>query len=56
MAHVPAPAKGWTAFFVEMTYPGGKYPLKFTSRVRVTPDTEPFPAYVPKPHPTPQWK
>ncbi len=43
------PEKGWTAYFVELTYPsGGKYPFKFTSAVRVTPDTEPFPAYVPK--------
>ena len=56
VAHVAAPEKGWTAFFVEMTYPGGKYPLKFTSGVRVTPDTEPFPAYVPKPHPAAEWK
>ena len=56
LARVPAPEKGWTAFFVEMTWPGpGKYPLKFTSGVRVTPDTEPFPAYVPKPHAKPDW-
>jgi PhoPQ-activated pathogenicity-related protein len=46
VARVPAPAKGWTAFFVELTYPtGGKYPLKFTSGVRVLPDTLPYPAY-----------
>lgn len=51
VGRVPQPDKGWTAYFVEMTYPGpGKYPLKFTSGVRVSPDTEPFPAYVPKPH------
>ena len=57
VAHVAAPEKGWTAFFVEVTYPGpGKYPLKFTSGVRITPDTEPFPAYVAKPHPAPHWK
>jgi PhoPQ-activated pathogenicity-related protein len=50
VAHVTAPEKGWTAYFVEMTYPsGGKYPFKFTTAVRVNPDTEPFPAYVPKP-------
>ena len=56
VAHVPAPPKGWTAFFVEMTYNvGAKYPWKVTSGVRVTPDTEPFPAYVPKPHPVPHW-
>lgn len=58
VAHVAAPAKGWTAYFVEMTWPnpaGGKYPLKFTTGVRVVPDTEPFPDYVPKPHPEPHW-
>jgi hypothetical protein len=34
-----------------MTYPsGGKYPFKFTTGVRVTPDTLPFPA--PKPSST----
>lgn len=50
VAHVTASPKGWTAYFVEMTYPsGGKYPFKFTTAVRVNPDTEPFPAYVPKP-------
>jgi PhoPQ-activated pathogenicity-related protein len=49
VAHVPAPEKGWTAYFVEMTFPsGGKYPFKFTTAVRVNPDTEPFPAYQPK--------
>jgi hypothetical protein len=33
---------------VEMTYPsGGKYPFKFTTAVRVAPDTLPYPA--PKP-------
>jgi PhoPQ-activated pathogenicity-related protein len=50
IAHVPAPEKGWTAYFVELTYPsGGKYPFKFTTAVRVNPDTEPFPAYRPNP-------
>src|SRR5579872_173159 len=49
VAHVDPPAKGWTAFLVEMTYPsGGKYPFKFTTGVRITPDTEPFPPYQPK--------
>ena len=49
VAHVPAPEKGWSAYFVEMTFPGGgKHPFKFTTAVRVNPDTEPFPAYVPK--------
>jgi len=42
------PAKGWTAAFVELTFPsGGKYPFKFTTPVRVTPDTLPYP--LPKP-------
>jgi PhoPQ-activated pathogenicity-related protein len=49
IARVPPPPKGWTAFFVELTYPTvGRYPLKFTTAVRVVPDTLPFPAYVPK--------
>jgi PhoPQ-activated pathogenicity-related protein len=42
---VDKPESGWTAFFVELTYPGpGKLPLKFTTQVRVVPDTYPFPA------------
>ena len=50
VAKVRAPEKGWTAYFVELTYPsGGKYPFKFTTAVRVNPDTEPFPAYKPNP-------
>jgi PhoPQ-activated pathogenicity-related protein len=49
VAKVGAPEKGWTAYLVELTFPsGGKYPFKFTTAVRVNPDTEPFPAYVPK--------
>jgi PhoPQ-activated pathogenicity-related protein len=49
VARVPAPPKGWTAFFVELTYPtGSRYPLKFTTGVRVVPDALPFPAYVSK--------
>ncbi|MCU1238981.1 MAG: PhoPQ-activated pathogenicity-related protein [Candidatus Solibacter sp.] len=50
VAKVRAPEKGWTAYFVELTYAsGGKYPFKFTTAVRVNPDTEPFPAYKPDP-------
>jgi PhoPQ-activated pathogenicity-related protein len=42
---VEKPAEGWTAFFVELTFPGpGNFPLKFTTQVRVVPDTYPFPA------------
>jgi PhoPQ-activated pathogenicity-related protein len=45
VGRVEAPAKGWTAFFVELTFPtGGKFPLKTTSGVRVVPDTLPHPA------------
>ena len=49
VGRVPKPEKGWTAYFVELTYAsGGKYPFKFTTAVRVIPDTEPFPPYQPK--------
>jgi PhoPQ-activated pathogenicity-related protein len=45
VGHPDRPAKGWTAYFVELTFPSGsKYPFKFTTAVRVTPDTLPFPA------------
>ncbi len=37
-----APKKGWTAYFVELTFPtDGPNPLKVTSGVRVVPDTLP---------------
>jgi len=37
---VPVPPQGWTAFFVELTYPrGGLATLKFTTQVYVVPDT-----------------
>ena len=37
------PAKGYSAYFVEMTFPsGGKYPFKFTTGIHVTPDTYPY--------------
>ncbi|MFO7974672.1 MAG: C45 family autoproteolytic acyltransferase/hydrolase [Candidatus Hydrogenedentota bacterium] len=40
---VPPPAEGWTAFFVELTFPsGGAFPFKFTTEVVVTPDTLPY--------------
>lgn len=48
VAQVPAPAKGWTAYFVELTFEvGAAVPLKLTTNVRVTPDTLPFPAPTP---------
>jgi PhoPQ-activated pathogenicity-related protein len=44
-AKIKTPEKGWTASFVELTYPsGGKYPFKFTTAVRINPDTLPYPA------------
>ena len=47
VARVAKPAKGWTAYFVELTYPsGGRYPFKFTTAVRVEPDTLPHPSPV----------
>jgi len=40
---VPKPASGYTAYFVELTYPsGGKYPFKFTTEVYVKPDVLPY--------------
>ena len=43
IGRVDKPTKGWTAFFVELTFPnGGPAPLKFTTQVRVVPETLPF--------------
>jgi PhoPQ-activated pathogenicity-related protein len=43
-ARVPPPARGWTAFFMEIEYPtGGPNPLKLTTQVHITPDTLPHP-------------
>jgi PhoPQ-activated pathogenicity-related protein len=42
IARVDKPAKGWTAYFAELTYPGrAPTPLKFTTEVRVIPDMLP---------------
>lgn len=42
-ANVPAPPSGWTAWFVELTYPSGiAAPFKFTTDVYITPDEQPF--------------
>lgn len=44
VARVEKPSQGWTAFFVELTFPsGGRFPLKFTTEVRVIPETLPYP-------------
>jgi PhoPQ-activated pathogenicity-related protein len=43
LGKVPQPAKGWTAFFVELTYPSScQVPFKFTTQVKVVPDVLPF--------------
>jgi PhoPQ-activated pathogenicity-related protein len=43
VGQVPPPRKGWTAFMVELTFPSGcEAPFKFTTQVRVVPDTSPF--------------
>jgi len=43
IAKIEKPEKGFTAFFVEMTYDVGvKVPLKFTTAVRVLPDVLPY--------------
>jgi PhoPQ-activated pathogenicity-related protein len=50
VARVAPPPAGWTAWFVELTFPsGGTYPLKFTTPVRVVPDTLPYPPPAPGP-------
>ena len=38
---VTEPARGWTAFFIELTFPSGKESFKFTTQVRVVPDVVP---------------
>jgi PhoPQ-activated pathogenicity-related protein len=49
VAKIPKPEKGWTAAFIELTYPnGGKFPLKVSTGVKVFPDVYPFGKYVPK--------
>jgi PhoPQ-activated pathogenicity-related protein len=49
-AKLPAPPSGFTAYFIEMTYPGpGKFNYKFTTGVKVVPDRYVAPA--PKPSP-----
>ncbi|MBL8175107.1 MAG: PhoPQ-activated pathogenicity-related family protein, partial [Bryobacterales bacterium] len=46
-ASVAKPPKGFTAFFVELTYPSGiSFPLKVTTGVKVVPDVYPFEAPV----------
>jgi PhoPQ-activated pathogenicity-related protein len=49
---VEKPSKGWTAFFVEMTFPSGlaDAPFKFTTQVRVVPDIVRY-KFMPSGHP-----
>lgn len=48
LATVPKPEKGWTAFFIELTFPSkSPAPFKFTTQVKVVPDVLPF-KFVPK--------
>lgn len=43
VANVDQPVTGFTAYFVELTYPSGtKYPFKFTTEVYVKPDVLPY--------------
>jgi PhoPQ-activated pathogenicity-related protein len=50
-ARVAKPAKGWTGYFLELTYDvGAAKPLKLTTDVKVIPDVLPF-APAPAQHP-----
>jgi PhoPQ-activated pathogenicity-related protein len=43
VAKIAEPKKGWTAFFVELSYDsGGPIPYKFTTQIKVVPETLPF--------------
>ena len=43
VARVEKPAAGWTAFFVELTFPSSaSVPFKFTTDVKVVPDVNPY--------------
>jgi len=42
-AKVPAPDEGWTAYFIELQFPSRTgVPYRFSSEIRVVPDTLPF--------------
>jgi PhoPQ-activated pathogenicity-related protein len=43
VGNVDKPGAGFTAYFVELTYPSGtKFPFKFTTEVYVKPDVYPY--------------
>ena len=49
VGRVTAPAKGWSAFLVELKYDiGAPVPLKLTTDVTVVPDVLPFGPFRPK--------
>jgi PhoPQ-activated pathogenicity-related protein len=51
VAQVSKPEKGWTAYFVELTFPGEEQTqFKFTTEVRVAPDVLPY-KFIPKGRP-----
>jgi PhoPQ-activated pathogenicity-related protein len=42
-ARVPEPARGWVAYFVELSFAGGgPFPFKFTTEIRVAPEALSF--------------
>ncbi len=47
IAKIDKPDPGWTAFFIEATFPTKTSSIKLTSGIRITPDTLPF---SPPPH------
>jgi PhoPQ-activated pathogenicity-related protein len=49
VAQVDKPDKGWTAYFVELTYPGSPAPIKLTTQIAVVPDILPFRDKIPQP-------
>ena len=50
VAKVEKPAKGWTAYFVELTFNNGTaQPFKFTTDVHVIPDVLPYKYVMPTP-------
>jgi PhoPQ-activated pathogenicity-related protein len=50
-AKVEKPEKGFTAYFVELTYENEPAPYKFTTQVAVIPDIEPFKDKIPPSNP-----
>ncbi len=51
-AKLAKPDKGWTAFFIELTFPNpAGFPFTFTTEVRVTPEMKPFKYEAPKKRP-----